>query len=67
MRELREDVFASPLRARSLFTVRAAISFASRFGVPRSSRLSSMCSYWRSRLSDHACGTSHHPFLSVQG
>src|SRR5579862_516884 len=54
-RERREDVLASPFRARSLLTVRAAISFALRFGVPRSSRLSSMCSYCRSRFADHAC------------
>src|SRR3954464_7891119 len=56
VRERREDSFASPERARSLLTVRAAISFAFFFGVPRSSRLSSMCSYWRSRFFDHACG-----------
>src|SRR5438552_326072 len=56
-RESRDDSVASPFRARSLLTVRAAISFALRFGVPRPSRLSSMCSYWRSRLALQAsCG-----------
>jgi len=40
VRESREDVFASPFRARSLLTVRAAISFAFFLGVPRFSRLS---------------------------
>src|SRR5882757_63701 len=40
----------SPDRARSLLTVRAAISSA-RFGAsPRCRALSLMCSYWRSRL-----------------
>jgi hypothetical protein len=54
--ELRELVFASPLRARALLTVRAAISFAFFFGVPRFSRPSSMCSYCLSLLLDHAFG-----------
>jgi len=58
VRESRDDVFASPFRARSLLTVRAAISFAFRFGVPRFSRLSSMWSYCRSRLLDQAFGMS---------
>src|SRR5436190_902846 len=66
--ELREAVLASPLRARSLLTVRAAISLARLFGVPRSSRLSSMCSYCRSRLSDHAsCGMRTHPLVLFTG
>src|SRR4029079_1561192 len=46
---------ASPERARSLLTVRAAISFAVSSSRPRSSRPSLTCSYWRSRLSFHAC------------
>src|SRR5581483_4380392 len=63
-RESFDDVRASPVRARSLLTVRAAISFAFFFGVPRSSRLSSMCSYCRSRFFDHApCGMVHHLLL----
>src|SRR5262249_61116706 len=44
---------ASPARARSLFTVRAAISSAVSSVSPRSRSPSLMCSYWRSRLSDH--------------
>ena len=40
MRESRDDVLASPARARSLFTVLAAISSALSSDVPRSSRLS---------------------------
>ena len=50
VRESRDDVFASPARARSLLTVRAAISSPCPPTVPRSSRLSLMCSYWRSRF-----------------
>src|SRR5690242_3906395 len=50
-------VRASPERARSLFTVRAAISSAVSSSSPRSSALSLMCSYWRSRLALQArCG-----------
>ena len=46
---------ASPARARSLLTVRAAISSAtSSVAVLVSSRPSLMCSYWRSRLALHA-------------
>jgi hypothetical protein len=48
--DVRDAVFASPARARSLLTVRAAISFARFSDAPRSSTLSLMCSYWRSRL-----------------
>src|SRR5690348_1814373 len=40
----------SPERARSLFTVLAAISSARSSPVPRSSWLSLMCSYWRARF-----------------
>src|SRR5665811_2175260 len=48
---------ASPARARSLLTVRAAISSAVSSSSPRSTRPSLMWSYWRSRLSLHArCG-----------
>jgi hypothetical protein len=43
--EALERVRASPLRARSLLTVRAAISSARDSGTPRSSSLSLMCSY----------------------
>src|SRR5438132_421448 len=50
VRESLEDSFASPARARSLLTVRAAISFARFVDVPRSLALSLMCSYCRSRL-----------------
>ena len=48
--ELRLDSAASPARARSLFTVRAAISLAVSRLSPRSRSPSLMCSYWRSRL-----------------
>jgi len=40
-----DDVFASPARARSLFTVRAAISSARSVDAPRSFALFLMCSY----------------------
>jgi hypothetical protein len=53
--ELRDEVFASPLLARSLFTVLAAISLARFVEAPLSCALSLMCSYWRSRLLLHAC------------
>jgi hypothetical protein len=53
--ELRDEVRASPLLARSLFTVRAAISFARPVEAPRFFALSLMCSYWRSRLLLQAC------------
>ena len=46
---------ASPLRARSLLTVRAAISSASSSERPRSSSPSLMWSYCRSRFLLHAC------------
>src|SRR5687767_11529722 len=55
-RERREDSFASPARARSLFTIRAAISSALSSDDPRSSKLSLMCSYCRSRLALQASG-----------
>lgn len=48
--ELRLAVFDSPCWARSLFTVRAAISLARYSLSPRSKALSLMCSYCRSRL-----------------
>jgi hypothetical protein len=51
----RELSRASPLRARSLLTVRAATSFARFVDMPRSFALSLMCSYWRSRLLLQAC------------
>src|SRR5689334_12122868 len=47
---------ASPERARSLLTVRAAISSAVSSSRPRSSSPSLMCSYWRSRLALQAFG-----------
>src|SRR6059058_5474123 len=53
--DVRLASLASPERARSLFTVRAAISSATSSPRPRSSRPSLMCSYWRSRLSFHVC------------
>src|SRR6185295_6849793 len=46
-RESRDDVRASPWRARSLLTVRAAISSARSSPAPRSSSESLMCSYCR--------------------
>src|SRR3954453_5371809 len=55
-RERRDDVFASPVRARSLLTVRGAISFARFVAPPCSFSLSTMCSYCRSRLPLHAVG-----------
>src|SRR5437773_10812113 len=48
--ELRDAVRLSPERARSLFTVRAAISSARPVEAPRSLALSLMCSYWRARF-----------------
>ena len=48
--DVRLAVLASPDRARSLFTVRAAISFARPLLSPRRSALVSMCRYCRSRL-----------------
>src|SRR2546421_10593482 len=57
--EVRDAVFVWPRRARSLFTVRAAISFARFVETPRSRSLSLMCSYFRSCLSVHSfLGTS---------
>ena len=50
--ELREAVFDSPLRARSLFTVRAAISSARASEAPLRRSLSRMCSYCLPRLLD---------------
>src|SRR5262245_7486389 len=49
-REVRLFLRASPVRARSLFTVRAAISSARLALVPRASSLFLMCSYCRSRV-----------------
>jgi hypothetical protein len=45
LRDSREEDLASPVRARSLFTVRAAISFARFFERPCFFSLSTMCSY----------------------
>src|SRR5437868_67033 len=56
--ELRDRVRVSPLRALSLFTVRAAISSARPVEVPRLRWPCLMCSYWRSRLV---------PFLTPRG
>src|SRR5438270_12395697 len=57
LRESLELSLASPDRARSLFTVRAAISSAVSSLRPRSRSPSLMCSYCRSRLELHAfCG-----------
>src|SRR5438270_7333209 len=62
--DVRLRCLASPDRARSLLTVRAAISVASSSERPPSSRPSLMCSYWRSRLAFHARGTGA-PFAGV--
>src|SRR3954452_7102518 len=56
--EVREAVRDSPERARSLLTVRAAISSARDSDAPWSFWLSLMCSYWRARLV---------PFLTPRG
>src|SRR4051812_36011581 len=56
--EVRERCLDSPLRARSLFTVRAAISSARSSDAPCSFWLSLMCSYCRARLV---------PFLTPRG
>src|SRR3954454_24666502 len=48
--DVREAVRDSPERARSLLTVRAAISSARPVEAPRSFALSLMCSYWRARF-----------------
>src|SRR6266498_1389700 len=64
--EERDAVRASPLRARSLFTVAAAICFARFVEVPLFCAPSLMCSYWRSRLLLHAfCGTWISPLGSL--
>src|SRR4029079_18386313 len=49
-RESRDDSLASPWRARSLLTVRAAISSAVSSAFPPARRESLMCSYCRARL-----------------
>src|SRR2546421_8147916 len=49
-RDVRDDSRASPVRARSLLTVRAAISLARLVERPCFFSLSLTCSYWRSRL-----------------
>src|SRR5688500_7133671 len=54
-RDSRELVRASPLRARSLFTVRAAISSATPSGRPSFFRPALMCLYCLSRFLLHAC------------
>jgi hypothetical protein len=54
LRDKRDDSLASPLRARSLLTVLAAISFARLVGTPCFFWLFLMCSYWRSRFALHA-------------
>src|SRR5215211_7324163 len=62
----RDAVFASPLRARSLLTVAAAICFARFVDVPPFLALSLMCSYWRSRLLLQAfCGMWISPLGSL--
>src|SRR6266498_1624350 len=64
--EERDAVRASPLRARSLFTVAAAICFSRFVEVPLFCAPSLMCSYWRSRLLLHAfCGTWISPLGSL--
>jgi len=59
-------VRASPERARSLLTVRAAIYSAVSSERPWSSRPSLMCSYWRSRLLLHACCGMVHLLLFLR-
>src|SRR5690606_10453053 len=54
--ELFRPDFVRPSSLRSLLTVRAAISFARPFDMPRSSPLSLMCSYFRSSLLLHDSG-----------
>src|SRR5688500_5276323 len=56
--EVRERCRDSPRRARSLLTVRAAISSARSSGAPCSRWLFLMCSYWRARFV---------PFLTPRG
>src|SRR3954452_5760289 len=56
--DVRERWRDSPLRARSLLTVRAAISSARSSDLPCSSWLSLTCSYWRARFV---------PFLTPRG
>ena len=63
MRERRDDNFASPERARSLFTVRAAISSALSSDAPRSLTLYLMCLYCRSRFLLQACCGISTPFV----
>src|SRR5215208_2457513 len=65
--EDREVVRASPDRARSLLTVRAAISSARSVETPFSLALSLMCSYWRARFVPFFTprGGMQAPFLAV--
>src|ERR1700739_3241602 len=56
--DVRLAVLASPDRARSLFTVRAAISSARLVLSPRCLALSLMCSYCRSRFGLDPLGMS---------
>src|SRR5437764_13157809 len=65
--ELRDADFASPLRARSLLTVAAAICFARLVERPCFFSLSLMCSYCRSRFAPHACCGIENPFLAGHG
>src|SRR5947207_14450565 len=53
--ELREADLDSPLRARSLFTVAAAICLARLVERPCFFSLALLCSYCRSRFALHAC------------
>src|SRR6478609_6383601 len=69
--ELREAVFDWPRRARSLLTVRAAISFARLVDMPELRSLSTMCSYLRSCVFVHSgrgiAATSLHDRLAEVG
>ena len=56
-----EPDFVSPFAARSLLTVRAAISFARFVERPCFFSESLMCSYWRSRFELHASGMREPP------
>src|SRR3954447_4884553 len=60
-----DAVFASPERARALFTVRAAISSARFSGTPRLFSALRMCSYCRSRFGDDPRGMTESSYSLV--
>src|SRR3989442_460904 len=59
--------FVSPDLARSLLTVRAAISLARFVERPSFFSDSLTCSYWRSRFALHACRGISNPFPGLRG